>query len=146
MLVNEIMTTNPTCCTPEQTIQEAAKMMLMEDCGCIPVVDESSQRIVGLITDRDIAVRAVAAGKDPNNTHVAETMSHPIVSVTTESDVEACLKLMEENQVRRAPVVDSSGRLIGMIAQADIARTATPEKVGELVSEVSKGTDIGYVS
>ena len=146
MLVNEIMTTNPTCCKPEQTIQEAAKMMLMEDCGSIPVVDEASHRIVGMITDRDIAVRAVAAGKDPNKTCVAETMSHPIVSVQSESQVESCVKLMEENQVRRAPVVDSSGRLIGMIAQADIARSATPDQVAELVSEVSKGTDMGYVS
>ncbi len=146
MLVNEIMTTDPTCCRPEQSIQEAAKMMLMEDCGCIPVVDEASHRIVGLITDRDIAVRAVAAGKDPGKTCVAETMSHPIVSIQTESTVESCVKLMEENQVRRAPVVDSSGRLIGMIAQADVARKGAPEQVAELVSEVSKGADVGHIS
>jgi CBS domain-containing protein len=144
MQVNEIMTMEPACCMPEQSIQEAAKLMLTQDCGCIPVVDGSSHRIVGLITDRDIAVRAVAAGKDPSKTCVAETMSHPVVSIQSESAVESCVKMMEENQVRRAPVVDSSGRLIGMIAQADIARTGSPDQVAELVSEVSKGADIGH--
>jgi CBS domain-containing protein len=67
-----------------------------------------------------------------------------VVSIQSESAVESCVKMMEENQVRRAPVVDSSGRLIGMIAQADIARTGSPDQVAELVSEVSKGADIGH--
>jgi CBS domain-containing protein len=144
MRVQEIMTSDPACCKPEQTLQEAAHLMLTNDCGCIPVVDADSNRIVGLITDRDIAIRAVAAGKDPVRTQVSEAMSHAVVVLPSETPIEQCLLLMEENQVRRAPVVDQNGRLIGIVAQADIARTAPPEQVGGLVSEVSKGPEIGH--
>jgi CBS domain-containing protein len=145
MRISEIMTPAPECCRPEQTIQEAAHIMLARDCGCVPVIDEKAQRILGLITDRDIAIRAVAAGKDPSRTTVAETMSHPPVVIQDESTLEACLKLMEENQVRRAPVVDHNGRLIGIVAQADIARLAPGEKVAALVTEVSKGPGFGHL-
>lgn len=145
MRIREIMTLSPDCCRPEQSIQEAAHIMLSRDCGCVPVIDESANRILGLITDRDIAIRAVAAGKDPSRTTVAEIMSHPPVVIQDEASLESCLRIMEENQVRRAPVVDHNGRLVGIIAQADIARIAPTEKIAELVSEVSKGPGFGHL-
>ncbi|AIE87956.1 CBS domain-containing protein [Fimbriimonas ginsengisoli] len=139
------MTSGPACCQADTMIQEAAKMMIERDCGAIPVVDggDHSMRVIGLITDRDITVRAVAAGKDPGQTAVREAMSHPVATINKSASLDECLHLMEQNQVRRMPVVDGSGCLVGIVAQADIARQPDG-KVAELVQEVSKGFDSGH--
>jgi len=145
MRISEIMTSDPACCSPETKLTEVAKLMLTCDCGCIPVCDsEESKRVIGVVTDRDIAIRAVASGRDIAQLKASDVMSHPIVTLQAEEPLESALKMLEENQIRRAPVVDSTGRLIGMVAQADVARAAPMDKVAELVQSVSKSDDYGH--
>ena len=142
MQVRDIMTENPACCTPETSLQEAARLMADNDCGCVPVVEnEENKKPVGVITDRDICCRAVAEGKDVASTTVGECMTAECVTVTPETSVEDCCNAMEQNQIRRAVVVDESGSCCGMVAQADIALQAGEEQAGEVVKEVSKPTE-----
>lgn len=131
MKVREIMTANPACCTPDTSAREAASLMQREDCGCIPVVeDEQSNRLVGVVTDRDLALRGFARGMGPD-TPVRELMSDSVSSCTPESDVDEVERIMSDQQVRRVPVVDDDGRCTGMIAQADLAREALQRRLGE---------------
>ena len=139
MQVKEIMTADPTCCGPETSLREVAQLMASEDCGCLPVIDQNN-KAVGTITDRDITCRAVAEGRNPLDLTAADCMSTPVVSVSEDSDVEECCRLMEDNQLRRILVVDGSGACCGIVAQADIARNASDQAAGDLVKEVSKPT------
>ena len=139
MQVREIMTENPACCAPETNIEDVAKLMAEHDCGEIPVLDERS-RPIGVVTDRDIACRAVAQAKDPKDTTARDVMSSPVVSTTPETSVEDCCEQMEQNQIRRVPVVDESGTCCGMVSQADIAKTASEHDTAELVRDVSRPT------
>lgn len=119
--------------------------MLTHDCGSLPVLEgDPPERIVGVVTDRDITLRVVAAGRDPARTRVEEIMSHPVAVVIDGSSIEECVRNLEKNQVRRAPVVDDKGHLVGMVSQADIARSCDGKHVAELVREVSQGIDIGH--
>lgn len=145
MKVRDVMTHRPACCHRDTTVQEAARAMLTHDCGSLPVLDvEHPERIVGVITDRDIAIRAVASGRDPATLRVADVMSHPVVAIDESATLEECVKTLEKNQIRRAPVVDQNGHLVGVISQADIARVGDGKHVAELVKEVSQGIDIGH--
>lgn len=138
MLVKEIMTENPACCTSETKLQEVAKMMVDNDCGCIPVVDsDASKKPIGMITDRDITIRTVAEGKNPLDLTAGDAMSNDAVTVTADSSVEDCCKLMEDKQIRRIAVVDSNGGCCGMVAQADVAINANAQKTAQVVKEVS---------
>jgi CBS domain-containing protein len=139
MQVREIMTENPVCCSPESSLQNVAKLMAEHDCGEIPVLDEQ-RRPVGVVTDRDIACRAVAQGRDPSQITARDVMSEPVVTVTPEDSVEECCQRMEENQIRRLPVVDEAGACCGMISQADIARQAPEHELAEVVRDVSRPT------
>lgn len=144
MRVRDIMTPSPACCSPSDTLEAVARLMVVHDCGSIPVCEgEAAKRIVGLVTDRDIVVRAVAAGRNPLEMKAADLMSHPVASVEPEADLDTAIKALEENQVRRLPVVDHQGAMVGMVSQADIARNASPTQSGHLVQEVSKGVDLG---
>jgi CBS domain-containing protein len=139
MRVSDVMTKNPTCCTPDTNLQEVARMMLQEDVGSIPVCeDANTKRVVGVITDRDIAIRAVAAGRNPNECTVREFMSHPVAVVQIDASLEEALKTMEQNQVRRVPIVQGNNELVGIVAQADVARTGQDNKTGDLVQEISQ--------
>ncbi|MDM7923227.1 MAG: CBS domain-containing protein [Pyrinomonadaceae bacterium] len=141
MNVKEIMTPNPVCCTPESSLQEAAKLMLDQECGCIPVVENTSEnRPVGMITDRDITIRTIAEGRDPMGLSVGDVMTHAAFTVTPETSVEDCCNVMEQHQVRRVAVVDGNGACCGMVSQADIATNAGNKMTGEVVQEVSKTT------
>jgi CBS domain-containing protein len=141
MNVSEVMTESPTCCTPETGLQEAAKMMVDCDCGCIPVVDSNDSKMpVGMITDRDITCRVVAQGRNPLDLTVRDAMTSTVVSVTPDTSLEECLDLMEESQVRRIAVVDDDGKICGIVAQADVARNADGEKTAEVVQEVSRAS------
>ena len=131
------MTSSPQCCTGETTLNEVANRMVEADCGEIPVTD-ASNRLVGVITDRDIVCRAVAKGKNPSAVTAAEIMTEPVVCVNEDSTLDDVMAVMEENQIRRVPVVDASGCCCGIISQADIALNAREGEVGELVREVSK--------
>jgi CBS domain-containing protein len=135
MRVEEIMTSNPACCSPESSVQEAARLMVQCDCGEIPVIDAGGKPL-GVITDRDIACRVMAEGKGPD-TQVGDVMSQPAITVSLEMSVEECCRIMEENQVRRVPVVDAKGVCCGMLALADIALEGSEEMTAELVRDVS---------
>ena len=136
-IAREIMTRSPQCCPGTTSLTEVAKLMVAADCGEIPIVD-SANRLVGVITDRDIVCRAVAAGKDPASMTASSCMSEPVVHVKEDTSIDDVLAVMEENQIRRVPVVDDQGGCCGIISQADIARSEGEKEVGVLVREVSK--------
>ena len=138
-LAKEIMTPAPQCCSADTTLNDVANLMVEADCGEIPITD-GSNRLIGVITDRDIVCRVVAKGKDPSSVTASECMTQPVVCVNEDTPIEDVLSVMEENQIRRVPVVDASGCCCGIISQADIALSATDNKVGEMVREVSKDT------
>ena len=141
MFVKEIMTENPACCTSDSNLQEVAKMMLDNDCGAIPVVEDNNhKRPIGVVTDRDITIRTVAKGDNPLNMTAKSVMTKNVYTVTPETSVEECVNLMETHQVRRVPVVDADGNCIGMVAQADIALKAKDSEAEEMVEEVSKAS------
>jgi CBS domain-containing protein len=139
MKVNDLMTKDPACCTPETGLQEVARLMVDNDCGEIPVVDSKrTMRPVGVVTDRDIVVRSVAEGSNPLEMEAGDVMSSPVVTVSPDTSVEDVADRMEEHQLRRVPVVDDAGTICGIVAQADIARHANPREVAEVVKEVSR--------
>jgi CBS domain-containing protein len=136
-LAKEIMTPGPQCCSADTALNEVANLMVEADCGEIPVID-ASNRLIGVVTDRDIVCRVVAKGKNPSAVTAGECMTEPVVVVKEETRLEDVLAVMEENQIRRVPVVDATGCCCGIISQADIAMSAKQSQVGELVREVSK--------
>ncbi len=139
MEVREIMSENPACATAETNLQEVARMMVDNDCGCIPIVDrEDTKRPIGMLTDRDITIRTVAEGKNPLNLTAGDVMTENVVTVTPDMSVEECCNLMEDKQIRRIAVVDQKGACCGMVAQADIAINAGDRKTADMVQEVSK--------
>jgi CBS domain-containing protein len=141
MQVKEVMTADPACCISETGLQEVARMMIDHDCGEIPVVDTKRTRLpIGVITDRDIVCRTVAQGLNPLDLTVADCMSEPCVTVTPEMSVEECSRIMEENKIRRVPVVDADGSCCGIVALADIALYARRSVAAEVVKEVSEPT------
>src|SRR3954468_8545602 len=141
MEVRDVMTESPECCTPDTGLQEVAQMMVDCDCGCIPIVDSNNSKMpVGMITDRDITCRVVAQGKNPLDLTAGDAMTSSVVSVTPETSLEKCLNLMEESQVRRIAVVDDSGAICGIVAQADVARNADQQKTAEVVEQASRAS------
>jgi CBS domain-containing protein len=134
--VRELMTSNPTTIESGGTVAEAARKMRDEDAGIIPIVD--GDRLVGTITDRDVAISVVAEGKDPESTTVGEVASRDLVTIDPQQDLDEALRLMAQHQVRRLPVVEEDGRLVGILAQADVAREASPEQTGRVVEEISE--------
>lgn len=136
MKVQEIMSADPTCCAAVSTVDEAARLMAEHECGEIPVVD-SGHKPLGVVTDRDIACRAVAKGKGPD-TPVREIMSSPAITVSPDTDIDECCRIMEANQIRRVPVIDAQGGCCGIVAQADLARRGSEKMTAELVRDVSQ--------
>ena len=143
MKVKDIMTPDPAVVTPGDTIRDAAARMKECDCGLLPVVeDANSRRLTAVITDRDIAVRAVAQGKGPD-TLVRDVMSDGPDACRPEDDVDAVERVMKSRQVRRVPIVDDGGSVVGVVAQADLARNdraASDRDVGEVVEKISRST------
>jgi CBS domain-containing protein len=129
------MTGSPTTCEPSTTIVEAAKVMAQEDVGPVPIVEGG--RIVGIVTDRDLVVRVLAEGRDPTSTTIGEIASADLVTVRPDTGLDEALQLMAQNQVRRLPVVEGD-QLVGIVAQADVARAADEEKTGEVVQDISQ--------
>ena len=139
MQVRDIMTIDPACCTTDTGLQEVAMLMVDYDCGAIPVVEEMAGRNpVGMVTDRDIAVRAVARGINPLTLAAGDIMSVGLVTVRPDDTMEECLAVMEEHQVRRVPVVDEDGACVGIVAQADVALQGSDDATGEVVEEISR--------
>jgi CBS domain-containing protein len=141
MKVKEVMTADPACCISETGLQEVAQMMVDNDCGEIPVVESEQTKLpIGVITDRDIVCRTVARGLNPLDLTVADCLTQPCVTVTPDMSLEECSRIMEENQIRRVPVVDAGGACCGIVALADIALHAKKSVAGEVVKEVSEPT------
>ena len=142
MRIEEVMTRDPACCTPDTGLREVAQMMVEHDCGQIPLVQSTSNpKVLGVVTDRDIVSRLVAQGRNPLDLRADACMSQPAITVRTDASVEECIRVMEAHRIRRVPVVDGDGLMRGIVSQADIAQHAPPASTGELVKEVSQDGD-----
>jgi CBS domain-containing protein len=133
--VRNVMTQNPTSCDPSTTAVEAAKVMASEDVGSVPVVKDG--RLVGLVTDRDLVVRLLAEGRDPNSATLGEIASSDLETVSPDDDLDTVLRKMASSQVRRLPVVEGD-QLVGIVAQADVARQGDDSETGQVVEEISR--------
>ena len=144
MQAREIMTDNPVCCTPMDTIHAAARQMKENNCGVLPVVDNlDNKKLLGLVTDRDLVCRVLADGADCSIATVQQAMtSGKLWTVNPTSSVDEVLEKMEEGQVRRIPVVDEQGFVTGIISTADIAlELDEPEDIAEVFEEISEPTN-----
>ncbi|MBA2384950.1 MAG: CBS domain-containing protein [Actinobacteria bacterium] len=133
--IRDAMTSNPTTIQATTTAQEAAQKMKSEDVGSVPIVD--GDRLVGVITDRDLATRVLAEGKGAE-TPVSEIASKDVVTVDPQQSLEEAARLMAEHQVRRLPVCEEDGKLVGMLAQADLAQSGHDTLTGETVEKISQ--------
>jgi CBS domain-containing protein len=134
------MTKDPFCGMPTDSVQMIAQLMRDRDVGAVPICEgPETKRLVGIVTDRDLALRVVAAGCDPKSTCVCDVMTREVFTCRPEDDLQKALELMEQRQVRRIPIVDRENRIVGIIAQADIAtRLKDPQKVTEVVEVISR--------
>ena len=144
MKAKDVMSKDPSCCTANQTVRDAAKLMVEHDCGCIPIVDDlSAKRVVGTITDRDITCRCTAKGRSAD-TRIADVMSPNPVCCRPEDEVSDIERVMSERKVRRVPIVDNGGCCVGIVAQADLARAnsrgVSDREVSQVVERVSEPT------
>jgi CBS domain-containing protein len=135
--VSEVMTDRPRAVTADTTIREAARLMGEEDVGALPIVGEAA-RLVGIVTDRDIAVRAIGRGLDPEQTSVGQIASSEVYALAPDDDLDEALQTMARAQVRRVPVVVRENELVGMVSQADIARAGKDKNTGEVVEAISR--------
>jgi CBS domain-containing protein len=134
--IRDLMTKNPCAIDADKPVAYAAEMMRDEDVGLAPIVE--GQKLIGTLTDRDIAIRVVAEGKDPQSTNVRDVMTSRLVTVDPDQDLDEALRLMAQNQVRRLPVVEEDGKLAGVVAQADVAKHASDSQTGEVVEQISR--------
>jgi CBS domain-containing protein len=134
--IRDVMTSNPCTIDADRSVAYAAKMMREEDVGLAPIVE--GEKLIGMLTDRDIAIRVVAEGRNPDQVKVREVASTRLVTVDPQQDLDEALRMMAKHQVRRLPVVEEDGRLVGVVAQADIAREGDDSRTGQLVEEISK--------
>ena len=133
--IRDVMTSNPTTCEPQASVVDAAKVMAQEDVGSIPIVE--SNRLVGVVTDRDIVIRVVAEGRDPQSVTVGDVASRDLVTVSPDDDLDRALQLMAENQVRRLPIVEGD-KLVGIVAQRDVALQGADRETGQVVEQISR--------
>jgi len=134
--IRDVMTPDPKSLGPGSNAIEAARLMRDADTGIIPIVE--GDKLIGTVTDRDIALRVVAEGKDPETTTVGEIASRDLVTIDPQQDLDEALRLMARHQVRRLPVVEEDGKLVGIVAQKDIAQHATDEQTVDVVEDISK--------
>ena len=137
---NEVMTQNPVCCLPNDMVAKVAQLMKSKDIGPVPIIEnEQTKKLVGIVTDRDLALKIVAEGRDAKSTKAEVVMTRKVVTCRGEDDVQKALDAMSEHQLRRIPVVDNDNRIIGIIAQADVAtRVDQPAKTAEVVKDISQ--------
>jgi len=143
MKVDSVMTACPTFATAETSLREVAQMMVDMDCGQIPVLGgDSGRKPIGVVTDRDIVVRAVARGRNPLDLKARDCMTTPCITVKAGDSLTHCCDAMEREQIRRVLVVDEEGNLCGIVAQADVARSAKTSKTAEVVKIISSPVDL----
>src|SRR5688572_13671588 len=137
---NEVMTKDVACCIPTDTVTKAAQLMKSKDIGSVPIVDNNqTKKLVGIVTDRDLTLAIIAEGREARTTKVEDVMTRSVVTCRAEDSVQEALDAMAEYQLRRIPVVDKDNKLVGIIAQADVAtRVNQPEKTAEIVKEISQ--------
>lgn len=136
----EIMTTSPACCLADDRVYIAAQRMQNENVGALPVVENhQTKKLIGIVTDRDLALRVVGASRDATNTQVGDVMTpNPVISHPAD-DLDTTLEVMAMRQIRRIPVVDKDGCVVGIIAQADVAtRLNNHDKVGQIIGKISQ--------
>lgn len=140
---DEVMTKDPFCCLPNDSVEKVAVMMKKEDIGSIPVIEtEHTRKLIGIVTDRDLALKIIAGGLDAKSTEVNAVMTHNVVTCFADDDLQKALDAMAEHQLRRIPVVDKDHGIVGIIAQADVAtRVDQPEKTAEMVKEISQDNE-----
>jgi CBS domain-containing protein len=138
MKAADVMTPHPACCSPDTSIVDVTQMFVEHDVGATPVVDPSTGRPIGIVTDRDVATRAVASGADARTLKASDCMSTSVVTVSPDASLDEVMDAMSENQVRRVIVVDDRGGVAGIVSQADVASHARKKEAGEVVREVSK--------
>jgi CBS domain-containing protein len=136
MKVGDAMTPSPRTVQPSSTVVEAAQVMKSEDVGIVPIAE--GDRLTGVVTDRDITIEVVAERKDPESTTVGEIASSNLVTVDPDQNLDEALRLMAQHQVRRLPVCEEDGRLVGILAQADVAEHAKAKQTGEVVERISQ--------
>ncbi len=134
---SDIMTKDVTVIREEETVREAAQRLANDDIGVLPICDENRQ-IKGVLTDRDIVVHVIAKGKDVNNTRARELEQGEIVTLRPDDSIEHACDLMAQHRVRRLPVVEG-GKILGMVSQADVAKSVSPEQAGRMLTTISKG-------
>ena len=137
---NEVMTKNPACCLPNDMVAKVAQLMKNKDIGTVPIIEnEHTKKLVGIVTDRDLAMKIVAEGRDANSSKAEEVMTRKVVTCRGEDDVQKALDAMSQRQLRRIPVVDNDNKIVGIIAQADVAtRVDQPAKTAEVVKNISQ--------
>ena len=139
---SDVMTQDPVCCLPTDTVSKAAQLMKDEDVGSIPVVeDEETMKLIGIVTDRDLALQVVAPERDASSTQVEDVMTYEVITCRASDDVQKAVDAMAQHQLRRMPVIDSDHRIVGIISQADVAtRVEKSEEIAEMVTEISQPT------
>jgi CBS-domain-containing membrane protein len=138
MLCQDVMTPQPVCCDPKDSVQRAAEIMKDLNIGAVPVCD-ASKRLAGIVTDRDLTLKILAEGRDPKTVLVDDVMTREVFACQPEDKIDRVFELMERQQVRRVPIVDPRQGLVGIIAQADLAtRLRAPAKTAEVVTEISR--------
>lgn len=139
MKIEVIMTKEPVCCSPQDTVQRVSQLMKQYDVGALPVVaDALSRRLVGIITDRDLCLSAMFEGRDPRTTAIADCCTRNPITCFAGDPVEMCEQKMKRYRIRRIPVVDTKNSCVGIVAQADLARVSQPEKIQTLLMEISR--------
>jgi len=137
---NEVMTKDPVCCLPTDLVSKAAELMKSKDIGPVPIIEnEQTRKLVGIVTDRDLALKVVAEGRDPKSTNTEAVMTRKVVTCLAEDDLQKALDAMSGHKLRRIPVVDNNYAIVGIIAQADVAtRFDQPEKTAAMVRGISQ--------
>lgn len=140
MKCQDVMTQNPVCCVGSDSANKAAQLMSIENVGSIPVVDsEQNKKLIGIITDRDLALKIVAENRNPRDTHLEDIMTRDVITCGPTDDLNQTIEAMSQHQIRRIPVVGARGEIVGIIAQADVAlQNNNEEKTAQLVEEISK--------
>ncbi len=137
---SEVMTKDPACCLPTDAVSSAARQMKVENVGSIPVVEsEKTRKLIGIVTDRDLALHVVAESRDAKSTKVADVMTNKIITCHVDDDIQKAVDAMAEHQLRRVPVVDKDYKVVGIISQADVAtRVNQPQETAKMVKEISQ--------
>lgn len=140
---DEVMTKNPVFCLPNDTVAKVAHLMKQENVGAIPIIENAAtMKLIGIVTDRDLALKVVAEGLDSKTTKAETVMTHEVVTCLADDDMQKALDAMAAHQLRRIPVVDKDHKIVGIIAQADVAtRVDQPQKIAEVVKEISQANE-----